>query len=288
MPRAGVHIFKLRVGKEYVVWGTCATTHASGLLRTYLIEVCSWRTGQVVSVCHIPPSPTCTHHADHMMQKIALGTEPVHVALLDDSYLLVTPEHQSAARAPHDLNIYSISQSAPGGPKAICTLRLPEQLEGAYEGFLLSFDMAMSATSSTLGGHFRPDPSLAMLVLTYIARGTHGSSTTRLLIPYATILAQVRAAASQQSETTAGQQRPSGPVAPPVPVPWQDWGARGCLRLRLHPARHHVLRVTPFGSRFPVVMYDDDRFRTGSIYVFDVNPLTARHRGSHQEKRFRT
>ncbi|PIL34955.1 hypothetical protein GSI_02742 [Ganoderma sinense ZZ0214-1] len=144
--------------------------------------------------------------------------------------------------------------------------------------------MVMSSSSSTLqAGHFRADPSLSMVVLTYKGRGAHGALTTHLLIPLTTILAQIRRAVAPQCEGATAddsEQVPQPPPSAPTPVPWEDWGAGGCLRLRLPNGAYRMLpkpHVIPFSSRIPIVVYHDDRFRSVSIYVVDINPLAARH-----------
>ncbi|PIL34944.1 hypothetical protein GSI_02731 [Ganoderma sinense ZZ0214-1] len=70
-------------------------------------------------------------------------------------------------------------------------------------------------------------------------------------------------------------------MAETVPsVPWADWGPQGCLRLHSQawPEAHEMpdLRLVPFGSRFPLALFDEHDFEYVCEYVFDVSPLVAR------------
>ncbi len=197
----------------------------------------------------------------------------MHVVPLNDSYLLVTPHSKPTRRY---INIYSVSSSIPNIP--VCTLQLDDLNPGRHHD-PVSSKMFMGQGSSTLGGHFRADPSQTMVVLTHIhSHRQEGLVTTYLLIPCATLLAQIHAVVSEQRENSTGSR--GAPEGQPVLIPWKDWGARGCLRLRLpwNPQQiHHMFRVMPFGSRIPIVVFHDRRFRSSSVYVFDINPLAARH-----------
>ncbi|KAI1789999.1 hypothetical protein LXA43DRAFT_1019001 [Ganoderma leucocontextum] len=242
---ANVSIFNLCITRERVIWEIGAT---SGEVRNYLIEVCNWRTGQAIS-------------------RIELGTQPEHVVPLGNSYLLVTPQDPK----PY-LNIYSVSPSIPNRP--ICTLQLPALNPGQR---WMSCEMPISQRPSTLEGHFRADRSLSMVVLTHDIHGPEGPWASHLLIPCAALLTQIHSAVSQQAGSADLRGPPEGS---PVLVPWKDWGPRGCLRLRLrrNPQQiHHLIRMIPFGSRMPIVEFHDPRFRSSSVYVFDINPLAARH-----------
>ncbi len=197
----------------------------------------------------------------------------MHVVPLNNSYLLVTPQHSEPTR--RYMNIYSVSSSIPHSP--VCTLQLDDLNSGQHHD-LVSCKMVMSQGSSTLGGYFRADPSLSMVVLTHNhIQGPGGPFSTYLLIPCTTLLAQIHAVVARREISTGSQGPPEGL---PVLIPWKDWGAHGCLRLRLprSPRKiYHLVHMIPFGSRMPIVVFHDNRFRSSSVYVFDINPLAARH-----------
>ena len=215
---------------------------------------------------------------NRVVQRVDLGTWPVHVALLGDSYLVVTPHgigHSETSRC--NLSIYGISPSI--DISHLCILQRPDDTYLDHGEHIVSFKMVASQSSSTPGGHFRADPSQSMVFLTYEGRvGLNGSAfTDYFLIPHVTILSQVHAAISRRGDVQVGDQ----PDAPPVLVRWEDWGARECLRLRLQGRRpsfvHRVPRVIPFGSRMPLLVYHDRNFQKATLYVFDINPLAARY-----------
>ena len=171
------------------------------------------------------------------------------------------------------IDIYSFSPSSIPGPRVICTLQLPnEHLEpGEYIGLKAIHTGDRPQTSS---GHFLPDFSRSMVILTFsIHGGPRGERETHYLIPRATLLAQVHAAESKSQR----QQTHVGTAVPvPVSVPWADWGPQGCLRLALQPpvSGHCAM---PFGSRFPLFVLDESDARNAAVYVFDVDPLVVRH-----------
>ncbi|PIL34965.1 hypothetical protein GSI_02752 [Ganoderma sinense ZZ0214-1] len=259
-PTAYIEFLGVWVASEHVIWEIFISDYG---VRGYAIEVCNWRTGQITS-------------------RIDLATRPMHVVLLDPSYLLVTPR-DDCPRSRY-LTIFSISPTVPSRP--LCTLQLPGDHKVDPEQPLSLFTMVMSPSSSPPGGHFRADPSMSMVVLTYEGwQGAHGILTTYLLIPFTTILAQIRPVAPHRGGgATADEQVPHpAPYDPPAPIPWEDWGARGCLRLRPQTGAYAMLpqpRVIPFSSRIPIVVYHDPLFRNVSIYVVDINPLAARHASS--------
>nr|VWO94555.1 N/A [Ganoderma boninense] len=248
-PTAGIHIFKVWVVQEHVIWATCAIGREA---RSYSLELCNWRTGQIIS-------------------RQDLGPQQVYVALLDDSYLLVTPQSQS--KRSLYLDVYSISPSI----HPLYTLQLPDDIDlSPGRAFTSSCRIVVSQTCPpTPGAHFRADPSLSMVVLTYKIWGTHGELTNHLLVPCTTILAGIHAAAAPRhadGDAIDGSEQPI--------VPWEDWGARRCLRLRLREDDQtlYIPYSIPFGSRIPVAVYHRiDGFTSASIYVFDINPLAARH-----------
>ena len=74
-----------------------------------------------------------------------------------------------------------------------------------------------------------------------------------------------------------------------MPVPWQDWGPHGSLRLRPRPQHGNVRQISlvPSGSRMPVVGFDGPH---ASVYMFDVGPLrvAARTRRDRDDPRSAT
>ncbi|KAI1790003.1 hypothetical protein LXA43DRAFT_540985 [Ganoderma leucocontextum] len=241
-----IRIFGLWINTHHVIWGLA--TH--GTACSYSLEVCNWRTGQVIS-------------------RIDVGTQSVpDVIRLDSSRLLVT---RKPPESPY-LHIYSISPSAPNRP--MCTLQLPGLNSGER---LMGYKISSSLRPPALEGHFRADPLLSILVLTCRIRGPEGEYITHLLIPSTTLLAQVDAALDSPDSR-------EHPDTPPVPVPWKDWGPHGCLRLHVHLASGHVPddialipSLIPSGSRMPLVWFEDPNVKRASVYVFEINPLAARH-----------
>ena len=144
-------------------------------------------------------------------------------------------------------------------------------------------------------GHFRADLSRSIVTLTLYVYKVHGDDedeyATHLLIPHTTLAAQIRATESRlttrdpdrdNSRSEAITEQPHSTPMPLLSVPWADWGPRGCLRLRLrHPHFQRRLYQIPFGSRMPMVVFDEHapghaHESTASLYIFDVNPLVAR------------
>ena len=154
----------------------------------------------------------------------------------------------------------------------MCTLQLPgESLEP--EEYIRSHVIYNGDRPQTAEGHFLPDMSRSMVALTFYVEGLQVERETHYLIPRTVLLAHVRAAESRQTLGTDG-----GGVHS---IPWENWGPQGCLRLRsCHSPQWSLLRLVPFGSRFPLVVFDDPKsnIRVASVYVFDIDPLAARYR----------
>ena len=138
--------------------------------------------------------------------------------------------------------------------------------------------------AQTSEGHFHADPSQSAIVLTCKVRTPKYDCETHFLIPRATFLAQIEAAASHrppgQTDHTPGNVPCEGTYGS---VPWAEWGPQGCLRLRVqHPRSSRGALVTPCGSRLPLVVFESPTASRASVYVFDVNPFAARHvRAAH-------
>ena len=199
----------------------------------------------------------------------------MHVIPLDHPYLLVLPNVKPYTK----LSIHTFAPSAPTGSSSlVCTLQLPELHPTQHISW---HDICTSRRPPPLArsGHFRADPAHWMIAFAlYTGLGRH-RFTSHLLIPRATLSAQIRAAEARQQlaiETARGGG--GGEAEASVPVPWQDWGARGCLRLRLlRTPFSGILRLVPFGSRMPFVVFDPPTVQSRSVYVFDLNPLAARN-----------
>ncbi|PIL34941.1 hypothetical protein GSI_02728 [Ganoderma sinense ZZ0214-1] len=212
--------------------------------------------------------------------RINVGTLLVNIVPLDYPYLLVIPKAREAH--PESLAIYDFSPAHDSikPDRRVCTLQLPgETLEP--EESIRSHLIYTGDRPQTREGHFLPDLSHSVVVLTfYIARpldDRDAERETHLLIPRATLLAQIRAARESQ--------RTDDGTAATVPsVPWAEWGPQGCLRLcgqrRAPWTLTRGLVSIPFGSRFPLVVFDDpdSECKIASVYVFDVNPFAARWR----------
>ena len=239
-----------------------------------------------------------------------VGKNLVSVVPLDEPYLLLFPS-AIMPQAHTDIRIYSFSPSVSSGEpiatgRHVCTMEVPRALSGERITWCgaRTGDRAEETT-----GHFRTDLSRSIVVI-YIRLGgpTHlhedaaeGEDSdsdsdsefeyeydTYLLVPRATLAAQIRAAESTRRDRDGGdagegsEDTPAGqPANEPTPlcVPWADWGPRGCLRLNLRSPPFHMPpsgTPTPFGSRLPVVVSDGPEHEGACVYVFDVNPLVAR------------
>ncbi|PIL34943.1 hypothetical protein GSI_02730 [Ganoderma sinense ZZ0214-1] len=263
-----VKIVELHIAGPYVIWEVAVIR---GEFRSVFVEACNWRTGDVIS-------------------RINVGTLLVNIIPLDYPYLLVIPKALEAH--PQSLAIYNFSR-APAhesdiepSERRVCTLQLPaETLEP--EERIRSHRIYTGDRPQTREGHFLPDPSHSVVVLTFFIACPHpedprdAERETHLLIPRATLLAHIRAAESESRQSKI-QKNNSDATA----VPWAEWGphADGCLRLRgQRRAPWSLTRglvCVPCGSRFPLVAFDDpdDECKIASVCVFDVNPLAARRR----------
>ncbi|KAM5536881.1 hypothetical protein V8D89_009428 [Ganoderma adspersum] len=239
----------LTIWGHYVVWKSW--TSSDGFRYCYLVEVANWRTGQIVL-------------------RIDFGTQPIDVVPWGDSHLLVLP---TDFKSPRRLYIYSLFSAAPNLP--LQTLQLPEPVPNPGEQAVLH-KMTSSLHSPTPEGHFHADPSRSIVLLTRNIRlGGLGAPeyACYLIIPYATLRTHIDAAIDSTH---------SDSPQPLVPVPWEEWGPRGCLQLRLPPIHEHSYHVllVPSCSRMPVVVLDDP---SNSVYVFEFNPLSARYASAQND-----
>ena len=111
-----------------------------------------------------------------------------------------------------------------------------------------------------------------MVIVTHNIKGQASQNhPTRLLIPCTTLLAQIRAVLDPDSDSDSHN--------PLEPVPWTDWGSRVSLRLWVppHPPSRDQTALLPYVSRMPIVAFDYAGCTRMSVYVFDINPLVARH-----------
>ncbi|PIL34952.1 hypothetical protein GSI_02739 [Ganoderma sinense ZZ0214-1] len=212
-----------------------------------------------------------------MVQRIDLGAREQRFVLLDDTYVLVLPQHHDSGAhsdsEPH-LTVFRLSPSSPSSP--ICVFQLPSVTLRPGE-IIAGRSMCTSRHPPVPEGHFHDDPSMSMVVLMHYINIETQSHPIRcrvshLLIPCAALLAQIRAVFDSNPD----------PLAPPRLVPWRDWGPHRSLRLVLpvHPHPDHIsdyLSLIPYGSRMPVVTFDDPGCTRASVYVFDINPLVVRH-----------
>ena len=215
----------------------------------------------------------------------------VSIIPLDEPYLLLFPSFSPGpTRMPEchpNLSIYSFfpsaspsSESAPMAGRHVCTLELPTPRPGEHVTWSRAHSGDRRADETT--GHFRTDPSRSIVVLYINIQPIEGDSdddrdeyASYLLIPRATLAAQIRAAESTWDHLDGKLGDTANP--PMLSVPWADWGPSGCLRLRpRNPLFYDDVDLTAFGSRMPVVMFDGPEKKSASVYVFDVNPLVAR------------
>ncbi|PIL34951.1 hypothetical protein GSI_02738 [Ganoderma sinense ZZ0214-1] len=189
--------------------------------------------------------------------------------LLGDTHFVVLPEISRSLPSQH-LNIYRLSTSnASSGPPV--TLQLPDVRLNRGE-HVVSYQLLSSRYSPDPEAHFCTDPSHSMIVLTYYIRGQDDEYASHLLIPHSALLAQVKIMAD-----STGSPAPLDGLRGPSPVPWEDWGALRCLRLRVplaHPGWVHHTSLIPWGSRMPVVAFCGT---SPVVYVVDINPFVARH-----------
>ncbi|PIL34979.1 hypothetical protein GSI_02766 [Ganoderma sinense ZZ0214-1] len=134
------------------------------------------------------------------------------------------------------------------------------------------------------------DPDLSMVVLKRHIGNLDGSlggeHTSYLLIPFSVLRAQAHRASTTRKDSESARTDPDGGEEPwttmsqlPVQaaVPWKDWGPRACLHLRLPVRPEGTIPCLPFSSRLPLVVSDSTNLDRASIFVFDINPLAARH-----------
>ena len=193
--------------------------------------------------CDVPP-----------IQRIDFGTQQVEVVPWGDAHILVTP---ADAVSPQSLHLYSLSASNPNRP--LLTLQLP-QIDLNPGETLHGVKMTTSLHPPAPGGHFRADPEKSMLVLTHqvLPEDSHPDnmdirSSSHVLIPYATLRRQLDAVTIESDSADRESSEP------PAPIPWQDWGSRTSLRLRVRPERElgadldDLVTSIPLGSRLPLV-----------------------------------
>ena len=218
--------------------------------------------------CYVPP-----------IQRIDFGTQQVEVVPWGDAHILVTP---ADAVSPQYLHLYSLSASNHNRP--LLTLQLP-QIDLNPGDTLHGVKMTTSLHPPAPGGHFRADPEKSMLVLIHqvLPGDSHPDNmdirnSSHLLIPYATLHAQLDAVTIDGDSDGAD---PGESSEPPTPIPWKDWGSRTSLRLRMRPERElgadldDLVTSIPLGSRLPLVVLDGSS--SVSVYVFDIDPLAARY-----------
>ncbi|KAM5536879.1 hypothetical protein V8D89_009426 [Ganoderma adspersum] len=245
-PAHQLHIYSLIVGGSYVTWKLDAVIDQA---HDYSIHVCNWRTGQMIS-------------------RIDLGATEMMIVLLDDVYILALSRNYGSDMEPH-LTVYDLSPSIPN--RAVCALQLPTLDLKAGE-HIINRGMSTSQHPPVPEGHFRADPSISMVVIAHQVEGQERQDyASYLLIPYAALLAQIRTVADSSGLASHDSD-------PPVLVAWTDWGAHACLRLRVPPKhRFDYIFLVPYGSQMPILGFDDPERTRASVYVFDVNPLAARH-----------
>ncbi|KAM5536878.1 hypothetical protein V8D89_009425 [Ganoderma adspersum] len=197
-----------------------------------------------------------------LTKRIDVGRELVNFVLLDGVYALVT-QRDSASCVDRD--IYGLSQSTP--THRICTLEFPPE---ETKTFPVSCQISTGERPASSNGHFRGDPSQTMVSITLTTNDVQHEYASVLLIPHATIIAQIQAAESRKPEGDAAELARR--------VGWEDWGPRGCLRLRLQlPHRSYDISLLPCGSRAPIIAFRGSDYKTDEFFVFDVNPLSARY-----------
>ncbi|KAM5536874.1 hypothetical protein V8D89_009421 [Ganoderma adspersum] len=176
-----------------------------------------------------------------LIKRIDVGRSLANFAPLECLYVLVTPTYFTPS-----VDIYSLSWSALN--HRICALN----------EFHTSCQISAGACPATSEGHFSADPSLSMVPSVTLHTGD-------MQCEYAS------AAEHREPEENTGEWEA-------VRIPWADWGPCGCLRLRLQlPHRTSHVSLLPCGSHTPVVAFRGSDFKTDSIFVFDMNPLAARH-----------
>ncbi|KAM5541126.1 hypothetical protein V8D89_005055 [Ganoderma adspersum] len=256
------NVFQLQIFGDYVILEPWVDMGAD---LSFFVDVYNWKTGQMISTLNV-------------------GTVMVSIIPLDEPYLLLFPSVSSATRTPErhaNISIYSFypspspcPESEPVAGRHVCTLELPAARPGEHVTWSRAHtgDHAAEAT-----GHFRVDPSRSIVVLHICIQPIEGGYAaeypTHVLIPRATLAAQIRAVDPTWLHGTGSTTHPPALVS----VPWAEWGPRGCLRLRPWNALFQDdANLTAFGSRMPVVLFDGPEEESASVYVFDVNPFVAR------------
>ena len=186
--------------------------------------------------------------------------------LLDDAYILALSRNYGSDVEPH-LIVYDLSPSIPDHP--LCAVQLPNLTLNSGER-ILDRGMSTSHHPRIPEGHFRTDPSMSMVVLRHYIEGPERQErASYLLIPRAALLTQIRKLVGSAH---------ASPHEPPTLIPWTDWGPRACLRLRAPPRRRFdPIFLVPYGSQMPMLVFDDPERTRASVYVLDINPLSARH-----------
>ena len=205
-----------------------------------------------------------------MIQRLDVGRWPVHVIPLDHPYLLVLPKLNPSSH----FRIHTFAPSALSNH--ICTLQLPEP-DPAHHVLVRHISIGRRPPPSE--GCFHTDPEHWIVTLTFhYVQPDRQRFASHLLIPRAPLAAQIRAAEARQRD---GLGEDVASRAESLSVPWKDWGPRGCLRLpRCGTPFRGGVRLVPFGSRMPFVAPASTIRVHSSVYVFDLNPLAARH--AHQ------
>ena len=186
--------------------------------------------------------------------------------LLDDAYILALSRNYGSDVEPH-LIVYDFSPSIHNHP--LCAVQLPTLTLNPGER-ILDRGMSTSHHPPIPEGHFRADPSMSMVVLRHYIEGPDREEhASYLLIPRAALLTQIRKLVGSAH---------ASPHEPPTLIPWTNWGPHACLRLRAPPRRRfNPIYLVPYGSQMPMLVFDDAEHTSASVYVFDINPLVARH-----------
>ncbi|PIL34947.1 hypothetical protein GSI_02734 [Ganoderma sinense ZZ0214-1] len=246
-----IHVYSPIAVGCHVIWKLLASV---GPVWNHSIHVCNWKSGQIIV-------------------GIDLGATDQTFVELDDAFILVLPRHSDSGSEPH-LRVYSLSPSASSHP--LCFLQLPPLILSPGDR-VVARCVGTSRQPPIPEGHFQADPSMSMIVISHSieSEATRPSPCriSKLLIPCTALLNQIRLVVDSDPAS----------LGPPVLVPWQDWGPSASLRL-LVPVHPHPddfgnsIAMVPYGSRLPIVAFDDPvGHARASVYVIDINPLTARH-----------
>ncbi|PIL34950.1 hypothetical protein GSI_02737 [Ganoderma sinense ZZ0214-1] len=225
---------------------------STGVIEYHSLDVWNWMTGQFIKRIEPPRSSL------------------MNFVPFDGIYVLVITRHSTLC-----IHIYSLAPAAPN--HAVCALEFPDDIA---RKFPFSCQISTGEHPASSRGHFRADSSLSMVSITvYTEDYIQYEYASIFLIPHATILAHIQEAESYQLHGLGDD--PIEPRETAIRVPWAYWGPGGCLRLRLQelPCRSSYMSLLPSGSRAPVVPFRASNFweTIDSFFVFDVNPLAARH-----------